>query len=342
MARDDARRQPASMAGKPRRKREAVPEDDALSENDAPLPGEDELRAYLESLRYEENDSEHTVRNYGCDIEDYLRWASRMGCDPFAVTHKQARRYLGELDAAKYSRATINRHLSALKGFFRWMNAMGIVDVDPMGSLQGPKKSARLPKSISGSDMDRLLAVHEDALEGLEPGSVQYAKEARDQAVLETMYACGFRISEVSGIRLSDVDFQSRQVKVMGKGSKERIVPMHDTALRAIERYLKQGRGVLEKGAPTDRLFLSSRGNPYSPASIRAMFKATLGLAGLDRSLSPHAMRHSFATDVLSGGADLRSVQEMLGHADLSTTQVYTHISNERLKDVHHQAHPRG
>ena len=318
------------------------PVGDEACQNEGPLPGEEELAAYLDSLRYEENDSEHTVRNYGVDVEDFLRWAQRRGHDPFAVTHKQARRYLGELDAAKYSRATVNRRLSALKGFFRWLNAMGVVDTDPVGSLQGPKKSARLPKSISASDMDRLLAVHEDALHGLEPGTPEFAKEARDQAVLETMYACGFRISEVSGIRVHDVDFQARQAKVMGKGSKERIVPMHDTALAAIDRYLRQGRGLFEKGDPTDLLFLSSRGNPYSPASMRAMFKKTLEAAGLDRSLSPHAMRHSFATDVLSGGADLRSVQEMLGHADLSTTQVYTHVSNERLKDVHHQAHPRG
>lgn len=339
---DDPLKKRTSGRSKLQRRDAAQVTEENPPEDPGPLPGQEELAAYLDSLRYEENDSEHTVRNYGVDVEDFLRWAQRRGYDPFAVTHKQARRYLGELDAAKYSRATVNRRLSALKGFFRWLNAMGIVDVNPVGSLQGPKKSSRLPKSISSSDMDRLLSVHEEALSGLEPGTLEYAKEARDQAVLETMYACGFRISEVSGIRIPDVDFQSGQAKVMGKGSKERIVPMHATALRAIDRYLRRGRGILEKGVPTDRLFLSSRGNPYSPASMRAMFKKTLEAAGLDRSLSPHAMRHSFATDVLSGGADLRSVQEMLGHADLSTTQVYTHVSNERLKDVHHQAHPRG
>lgn len=306
------------------------------------LPGADELDAFLESLRYEENDSPHTVRNYRCDLEDYLRWARRAGLDPFAVTHRQARRYLGELDAARYSKATVNRRLSALKGFFRWLNAMGVVDADPVASLQGPKKAARLPKSISASDMERLLAVHEDALAELEEGSLAFAKEARDQAVLETMYACGFRISEVSGMLMRDVDLDSLQIKVMGKGSKERIVPMHRAAASAIRRYLAKGRPLLLKDDDPGCLFLSNRGRRYSPESMRTMFKRSLAAAGLDGSLSPHAMRHSFATDVLSGGADLRSVQEMLGHADLSTTQVYTHVSTERLKDVHHQAHPRG
>ena len=139
-----------------------------------------------------------------------------------------------------------------------------------------------------------------------------------------------------------DVDFGLQQIKVMGKGSKERIVPMHRTAARAIRRYLVEGRPLLLAGDDPGCLFLSDRGKRYSPESIRSMFKRSLAAAGLDASLSPHAMRHSFATDVLSGGADLRSVQEMLGHADLSTTQVYTHVSAERLKDVHHQAHPRG
>lgn len=306
------------------------------------LPGQSEVDAFLEALRFEENDSEHTIRSYRCDLEDYLRWAERSKLDPLRVTHKQARRYLGELDAAKYSRATVNRHLSALKSFFRWLNAMGMVDGDPVGSLQGPKRQARLPRSISSSDMDRLLEVHESRLSELEEGSVEYAKEARDQAVLETMYACGFRISEVSGVKMKDVDFKSMLVKVMGKGSKERIVPIHSTGIAAIRRYLELGRPVLDTGDGEEMLFLSNRGKRYSTGSIRAMFKRTLGDAGLDMSLSPHAMRHSFATDVLSGGADLRSVQEMLGHADLSTTQIYTHISAERLKDVHHQAHPRG
>lgn len=332
----------------PKAKRDSEPKgkgtpatDEALIEDDA-LLGRAELDAFLESLRFEENDSPHTVRNYRCDLLDYLRWAGRRGLDPLRVTHKQARRYLGELDAAKYARATINRRLSALKSFFKWLNAMGIIDTDPVGSLQGPKKAAKLPKSISATDMDQLLSVHEDRIGELEAGSIEQVREMRDQAVLELMYACGFRISEVSSLQLQDVDFGSMLVKVMGKGSKERIVPMHPTAARSLKRYLESARPVLEGDGAGSYLFLSNKGGRYSPESIRAMFKKSLAAAGIDLALTPHAMRHSFATDVLSGGADLRSVQEMLGHADLSTTQVYTHVSTERLKDVHHQAHPRG
>lgn len=331
-------------------KRETAPITEGPIADDANLLGINEIDAFLESLRYEDNDSPHTIRNYRCDLLDYLRWADRHNIDPLRVTHKQARRYLGELDAAKYSRATVNRRLSALKSFFRWMNSMGIIDTDPVGSLQGPKRAVRLPKSISATDMERLLSVHEERIAELDEGSIELAKEIRDQAVLEIMYACGFRISEVSSLQLADIDLGSMLVKVMGKGSKERIVPIHQVAVRSLDRYLSQSRHVLEAQVPTTsaaegskgNLFLSNKGGRYSPESIRAMFKKSLDAAGLDRDLSPHAMRHSFATDVLSGGADLRSVQEMLGHSDLSTTQVYTHISTDRLKDVHHQAHPRG
>lgn len=314
---------------------------DASGEEGA-LPGEEALDAFVESLLFEDNCSRHTARSYRCDISDYLRWARRKGLDPLNVTHRQARRYLGELDAAKYSRATVNRRLSALKGFFKWMNATGVVSHDPVSTLQGPKLPSRLPRSIGASDMERLLSVHEERAEGMEPGTRELAKELRDQAVIELMYACGFRISEVSGLKASDVDFASMQAKVMGKGSKERIVPMHRSARDALLRYAEEGRPGLLKGSDPGLFFVSNRGGRYGPESIRTMFKKTLAAAGLDESLSPHAMRHSFATDVLAGGADLRSVQEMLGHSSLSTTQIYTHVSDERLKDVHHQAHPRG
>lgn len=306
------------------------------------IPGEDEAEAFLESLSFEENDSEHTIRNYRCDLLDYLRWAKRRDIDPFEITHKQARRYLGELDAAQYSRATVNRRLSALKSFYRWLNATGVTSQDPVSALQGPKRSARLPRAIPQLGMDALLKVHAERAKSAEEGSVELARELRDQAVLELMYASGLRISEVSGLLSADVDLASRQVKVLGKGSKERIVPIHELAARALSDYAERGRPVLTRGNAVAFFFVSNRGNRYGADSIRKMFKATLVEAGLDESLSPHAMRHSFATDVLAGGADLRSVQEMLGHSSLSTTQIYTHISPERLKDVHHQAHPRG
>ncbi len=305
------------------------------------LPGLAELDGFCESLVVERNLSAHTIRGYRTDIESYLRWAARKSIDPFDVTHRQFRRYLAEMDAARYSKRTINRHLSALKGFFTWLNVTGAIDGDAISAIMGPKVPSSLPKTVRNKEMESLLCVHSkyDAEGNLRERS---AADIRDQAVLELLYACGARVSEVSNIKLGDVDLANKQVKVFGKGSKERIIPVHDIALEALRDYLANARDELLGGSSSEFFFVSSRGGRYSDQAIRRMFKQALGAAGLDPSLSPHAMRHSFATDVLSGGADLRSVQEMLGHSSLSTTQIYTHVSPERLKAIHAQAHPRG
>lgn len=306
------------------------------------LLGQEELNSFLDSLKYERNLSDHTIRNYCVDISDYLRWIKRGNLDPFNLSRRQARRYLGELDSAAYKRTTVNRRLSAVKAFFQWLKMKGVIEQDPFSALSGPKCASRLPKAVNPLDMDKLLDVHAQALNDLEVGTPEYANEVRDQALLELIYAAGLRISEASSLKIGNVDLSSGQVRVFGKGSKERIVPIHDQAIRYIKQYLNHGRSLLASSQSPDNLFLSPRGKAYSPDCIRRMFKKTLVEAGLDPTLSPHALRHSFATDVLVGGADLRSVQEMLGHSSLSTTQIYTHISDERLKDVHHQAHPRG
>lgn len=308
---------------------------------DSELPGIHEVNAFCNSLVHERNASPHTVRNYRIDLLDYLRWANRKDLPPFGLTHKQLRRYLAELDAAHYARRTVNRHLSSLRGLFSWLNATGKIDVDPASALQGPKIASKLPKTIKPHDMARFLSVHakRDVDGNLREQTIE---DIRDQAVLELLYACGVRVSEASNLKAADVDFEQRQIKVLGKGSKERIVPIHDMALDTMHSYIIYGRAKLLNGKTSEYFFVSSRGNRFSEQAIRKMFKETLVAAKMDPSLSPHAMRHTFATDVLSGGADLRSVQEMLGHASLSTTQIYTHVSPERLRDIHHQAHPRG
>lgn len=297
--------------------------------------------------------SEHTVRAYHVDVSDYLRWAQRLRIDPLCATHRQLRRYLAELDQARYSRTTINRRLSALRTFFRWLMAEGEVDSDPVSVLQGPRQGRKLPRVISAADMARILKVHARSTGGdgasvqqekasVEVGSKQWAEELRDQALLEFLYACGARISEASGLLLANVDFDLCQVKVYGKGSKERIIPLHDMAVRSLKTYATCGRPKLVEKAGEPYFFVSNRGARYSTDAMRKMFKATLLKAGVDTTYSPHDMRHTFATDLLNGGADLRSVQEMLGHVSLSTTQVYTHVSVARLKEVHRLAHPRG
>lgn len=300
-----------------------------------------QLDSFLESLLHEQNCSPNTIRNYRIDISDYLRWIDRSDLDLTTLTSRQARRYLSELDSAGYARTTINRRLSSIKSFYKWLNRMQIIDKNPIAALQGPKKPQRLPKSITIDDVERILEVHAKAFEEAED-EVEKAKEIRDQSLLELLYACGLRISEASNLTIADIDFSERQIRVFGKGSKERIVPVHNRAIATLRTYIDDFRGILLDGKKSDKLFVSNKGNAYSTDSIRKMFKRTLDEAGVDSTLSPHAMRHSFATDVLSGGADLRSVQEMLGHSSLSTTQIYTHVTPQRLSDVHHQAHPRG
>lgn len=289
--------------------------------------------AFARELALRRNASEHTVRAYRSDLLDYGRWAARSAVPPLEAGHRDIRSYLAEMDRAGASRRTMNRRLSSLRAFFRWAVSSGCVDVDPVCAIQGPKAARSLPHAIDRDAMDRLLAVYaeDDTPKGL-----------RNRALLELLYACGLRVSEASGLRASDFDFTSGLVKVYGKGAKERIVPLHATAVAALEAYQDRARSALLGQKDCPYFFVSSRGNRMSPDAIRRMFKQALAAAGLDATLSPHAMRHSFATDLLEGGADLRSVQEMLGHTSLSTTQIYTHVAPSYLKSEHHRAHPRG
>ncbi len=296
--------------------------------------------SFCESFATERRLSEHTVRAYHADLTAFAVWCHGKSVDPTAAGVRTLRRYLADLSAAGYERTTINRHLSSLRSFYRWLIVQGVVADDPAGALMGPKKDRSLPAVIGPSDMAALLSVH-GPRDRLGRPRKQDARDIRDQALLEFLYACGVRVSEASGLLLANVDFRRGSVKVFGKGSKERIVPLHPMALAAMERYRDQARDELLVQGPAAYFFVSNRGGRYTTDAIRKMFKRTVREAGLDESLSPHAMRHTFATDVLGGGADLRSVQEMLGHASLSTTQIYTHVEAERLKAVHSQACPR-
>ena len=306
----------------------------------ASISDDELLERFVESLRIEQGASEHTIRAYRTDLEAFSRWCARKGVNPKEASYKQLRSYLGELDAARYARSTMNRRLSSLKGFYAWMNVVGIIDENPASVLSGPKQNKHLPHVLHHDEMARLLLVHSPNGAAGKAGE-QSPTDMRDQALLEFLYACGARISEASNLRVSDVDFSSKLVKLLGKGNKERVVPLHDLCIHAMRSYFEDGRPLLLDGKKSDRFFVSSRGNPLSADAMRKMFKATVRAAGLDERLSPHDMRHTFATDLLDGDADLRSVQEMLGHASLSTTQIYTHLSPARLKDAHTQAHPR-
>ena len=235
----------------------------------------------------------------------------------------------------------MNRRLSAVRTFFQWLNVNGIVSEDPASALSGPKQPQRLPHHLRPQDVAALLGVYGKRLDS-QGHDERTASEMRNQALLEFLYACGARISEASGLLLSAVDFDQGQCRVLGKGAKERIVPLHDLALSSMRTYLLFARPLLVKDKDCPYFFVSTRGNQMGTDAMRKMFKQALAAAGLPSTITPHDLRHTFATDVLSGGADLRSVQEMLGHASLSTTQIYTHTTPERLGAEHHRAHPRG
>lgn len=290
---------------------------------------------YLSYLADVRNLSEHTVRAYRGDVEAYCAWARREGVVGDVATHRDLRRYLAELTRAGYSARTVNRHLSAVRGLYRWLVGQERVATDAASALASPKLSRTLPHAISDGDVDLLVATcDESTAEGL-----------RDRALIELLYATGARVSEVSRLDVSDVDFAQAQVRLFGKGSKERVVPVYRRALSVLSAYLQEARPSLvarRRSERTSALFVSTRGNRMSADALRTCFERHVALAGIDPGVTPHAMRHTYATELLSGGADLRSVQELLGHESLATTQVYTHLSVGRLKEATRQTHPRG
>ena len=297
---------------------------------------EHEVTDYLAYLQGVRNMSPNTVRSYETDLKAYCAWVRREGVRPHVVTHRQLRRYLAELSHAGYSSRTLNRHLSSIRGLYRWLVSQELVTADAAAALASPKIGRSLPRTMGDQDVRTLIDSCE--AEGLEG--------PRDRAFLELLYASGARISEISQLDVGDIDFSQAQVRLFGKGSKERVVPLYPQALEAVSGYVRNVRPQLvarkKGGERTSAIFVSTRGNRMSAAALRSRFERQVRLAGLDGSITPHAMRHTYATELLSGGADLRSVQELLGHESLATTQIYTHLSVERLKEATRQAHPRG
>jgi len=229
------------------------------------------------------------------------------------------------------SPATIHRKSACLRSFYRHLRRDGLLDTDPTATLSTPRRSRKLPHVLTRGEIEKLLSQPR----GTEPAAL------RDRALLELMYACGLRASEAIGLELMDVDIQEGVLRARGKGSKERLVPIGQAALRALGMYLERGRPALVKGAPEAHLFVNFRGGQLTRQGLYKIVRRHAVTAGLADRMSPHTLRHTFATHLLAGGCDLRSVQEMLGHADVSTTQLYTHLSSERLKDVYFRAHPR-
>jgi len=303
------------------------------------MSGASEVAEFEVFLAKERNDSPHTVRAYVRDATEFAAFCDRYYGGPWqwaGVDRLAVRGFLGALQQRGLAKRSIARALSALRTFYRFLNVTRGVEVNPAKATRTPKLGRTLPTHLDRTEMEVLFAATERRAEGTG------FKGARDLAMLELFYSAGLRLAELAGLNEADVDLVSDQVKVRGKGRKERIVPIGSAAGAALRRYYRH-RDALATQAGGERraVFLNLRGRRLTPRGVQLVMKGLFSELPRGRDLHVHALRHSFATHLLDAGADLRAVQELLGHASLSTTQVYTHTSVERLKKVYHRAHPR-
>lgn len=282
---------------------------------------------FINYLKIEKNVSNHTIINYKIDLKAFSLFLGESDID--AVDHLALRRFLAELRGKNYSKRTIARKLASLRSFFKFLFREGHIKSNPITAISSPKLDKKLPKFLDIGKVTKLI---------LSP-DVRTEHGLRDRAILETLYSCGIRVSELVGLDIDDVDFISGVIKVLGKGRKERMVPIGDMALSSIRKYTEGKRDGRVKGKSA--VFLNSRGGRLTDRSVRRVIDKYIHACSIEEKISPHSLRHSFATHLLDKGADLRSVQELLGHMNLSTTQIYTHVTMERLKNVYDKAHPR-
>ena len=275
--------------------------------------------------------SRHTLRAYRSDLRELGAWATPRGRDLGELRYRDLRAYAAALSERRLARASVARKLAAIRTFGEHLTRTGAAASNPAELLPGPKRASRLPRVIRRDDSARLL----DRIPARTP------LEVRDRAMLELAYASGLRVEELRTLRTDDLDFESEAVRVRGKGGKERVVPMGEPAQAALRRYLDIARPALAGRDSDATLFLSVRGRPLHPSDVRRRLERWVRAAGLESGVSPHTLRHSFATHLLEGGADLRSIQELLGHGSVSTTQVYTQVEPGRLRDEYAKAHPR-
>lgn len=291
---------------------------------------ERDLAAFLGSLEGERGLSAHTLRAYRCDVRRFIRFLQGAGVGRWAgVTTPVARRYVAEL-SRHYARAAIARHLATLRTLFRFLYREGQVARNPFALVAAPKLARRLPKVLTREEVAAVLAAPD----------LTTPLGQRDRALLEVLYATGLRVGELVALQPGDL-IPAADLRVLGKGRRERIVLMGHSAREALGRYLDDGRRRLVRGRDPLTLFVNARGGPLTDRGVRVIVDRAIRRAAVGRRISPHALRHTFATHLLDGGADLRTVQELLGHADLRTTQIYTHVSRDWLKRVYARAHPR-
>lgn len=281
------------------------------------------IEKFLRYLEIEKNYSVHTLLNYKLDLGNFRNF---LGATPLEnIDYLFLRKYLAALKEKNLNSRTVGRHLSSLRSFFKFLIREGYIKTNPIVSISSPKLEKHLPSFLTEDEVSKLM----------DSSSPNDERGLRDRAILEVFYSTGIRISELVGLNIDDIDFIGGVVKVMGKGKKERIVPIGDKAMSAIRDYLDRRKKQQEA------LFLNKNGRRITTRGVRNIVDKYLHKTGIKQGVSAHTLRHSFATHLLNRGADLRSVQELLGHANLSTTQIYTHITTERLKNIYDKAHPR-
>jgi site-specific recombinase XerD len=303
----------------------------------SPTAEEDRPGAWREALVLFDADlrrrgmAEKTRRAYAIDVGQFALWCTTQGLEPTAVGPKDLRRYAAVLSGRDAVAATVARKLAALRAFYRTLREHGQVSQNPADLIASPKRPRTLPKVLRPDELAALL----DRIPASTP------LELRDRALFEVAYACGLRAEELVNLDATSVDFDGEQLRVEGKGSKTRILPAGEPALRAVGRYLERARPALAAGDGEPALFLSKSGRRLSTSDVRRRLRVWARQASLQGGISPHALRHSFATHLLEGGADLRAIQELLGHASISTTQIYTRVESARLKSAYARSHPR-
>ena len=292
------------------------------------------LKEYLNVLRLEKNLSVNTISSYRNDINSLINFLDSLKInDPSLVDNKLLNSFFINLQELGLSNTSAARYYSSIKGFFSYLFSNKYIKANPVEKVMPPKLSKNLPSVLSLGEIDSIL---------LKPDA-ENKLGLRDRGILEVLYACGLRVSELIGLKISDLFFDEEIIRVFGKGSKERLVPIGSSAVKWTKEYLTKSRPLLAKKAKSENVvFLNNRGSKLSRMGVWKIVDQYVKEAGIQKEVHPHTFRHSFATHLLEGGADLRAVQEMLGHADISTTQIYTHIDRDYIKQVHKQFHPRG
>ncbi len=291
------------------------------------------IEQFLDAIWMERGLSENTLAAYRNDLHGFASWlASQQQSDLTAVGREEVQTYLAQRVAAKASPRSTARLLSTLRRFYAWLRRENRISEDPTALIEAPKLGRPLPKTLTEMEVEALLAAPD----------TQTILGLRDRTMLEVLYASGLRVSELVNLTIMQLNLQQGVIRVTGKGNKERLVPLGDEALSWLQHYIKEGRLALLNGQACDALFVTQRREAMTRQAFWYMIKRHAQSAGIGKSLSPHTLRHAFATHLLNHGADLRVVQMLLGHSDLSTTQIYTHVARARLKDLHAQHHPRG